>query len=249
MLDYVGPGGAPSIIESVRTVLFVGKWMQGGEVGIHGDELRVIRPGKPKLVDAVEYLKAPKEARAGAGDDDGAGAEESALPKLQPPPPLDCRILVADDDEKNRENIYEILSEALEQEMATAEAATEGNDRLQLAIAIGYGGRWDIVQAARGQAEEVAAGRLDPGDIDEANFAGRLSLADLPEPDLFIRTGGEHRISNYLLWQLAYTELWFTDVLWPDFDEAALDEAIAYYRGRQRRFGRIAEQADQPDHA
>ena len=141
------------------------------------------------------------------------------------------------------------FSEALQQEMATAEAATAGNDRLQLAIAIGYGGRWDIVQAARGLAEEVAAGRLAPGDIDEAAFAGRLSLADLPEPDLFIRTGGEHRISNYLLWQLAYTELWFTDVLWPDFDEATLDEAIAYYRGRQRRFGRIAEQADQADHA
>ncbi|MDX1608648.1 MAG: polyprenyl diphosphate synthase [Halofilum sp. (in: g-proteobacteria)] len=141
------------------------------------------------------------------------------------------------------------FSEALQQEMATAEAATAGNDRLQLAIAIGYGGRWDIVQAARGLAEEVAAGRLAPGDIGEAAFAERLSLADLPEPDLFIRTGGEHRISNYLLWQLAYTELWFTDVLWPDFDEATLDEAIAYYRGRQRRFGRIAEQADQADHA
>lgn len=138
---------------------------------------------------------------------------------------------------------------ALQEGMVQAEEATRDNDHLQLAIAIGYGGRWDIVQAARSVAGEVAEGRLKPEEIDERQFAARLSLADLPEPDLFIRTGGERRISNYLLWQLAYTELWFTDVLWPDFDEAALDEAIEYFRGRQRRFGRTSDQLEQSHHA
>ena len=141
------------------------------------------------------------------------------------------------------------FSAALQEGMAEAEAATRGNEHLELSIAIGYGGRWDIVQAARSLAAEAAAGDLRPDDIDEERFAARLSLADLPEPDLLIRTGGERRISNYLLWQLAYTELWFSDILWPDFDEAALDEAIEYYRGRQRRFGQISEQLEQPDPA
>lgn len=140
------------------------------------------------------------------------------------------------------------FSEALQEGMVEAEAITRDNTQLDLGIAIGYGGRWDIVQAARSLAADVAAGELEPAAIDEDRFAARLSLADLPEPDLFIRTGGERRISNYLLWQLAYTELWFSDILWPDFDEAALDEAIDYYRGRQRRFGQTAEQLEQPDH-
>lgn len=141
------------------------------------------------------------------------------------------------------------FSKALQDAMSRAERETAGNDGLELAIAANYGGRWDISQAARQLAEEAAAGTLDPATIEPELLGSRLSLADLPEPDLFIRTGGERRISNYLLWQLAYTELWFTDLLWPDFDAVALDEALAYYRGRQRRFGRTSEQLQHSHHA
>ena len=138
---------------------------------------------------------------------------------------------------------------ALRNEMGRAEACTADNDGMELVIAANYGGRWDIAQAARSLAADAAAGRLAPEEIDAARVGERLSLADLPDPDLFIRTGGERRISNYLLWQLAYTELWFTDTLWPDFDAARLDEAIAFYRSRQRRFGQTSEQVEQLDHA
>jgi undecaprenyl diphosphate synthase len=138
---------------------------------------------------------------------------------------------------------------ALRQEMGRAEERTRDNDGMDLVIAANYGGRWDIAQAARTLAEDAAAGRIDPGSIDPEAVAERLALSELPDPDLFIRTGGERRISNYLLWQLAYTELWFTDTLWPDFDAEALDEAIAFYRGRQRRFGQTSEQLEQLGHA
>ena len=121
--------------------------------------------------------------------------------------------------------------------MQAAEALTAGNNRLQLNIAASYGGRQDIAQAARSLAEDVAAGRLRPEQIDETAMSARVALADLPEPDLFIRTGGELRISNFLLWQLAYTELWFTDTLWPDVDAATLQRALDDYAGRERRFG------------
>jgi len=120
---------------------------------------------------------------------------------------------------------------------------TAGNRRLTLNVAVNYGGRWDIAQAARRIAVEVAAGRLDPESVDEAALGARVALADSPDPDLFIRTGGEMRISNFLLWQSAYTEFWFTDTLWPDFDGASLDEAIAAFRSRERRFGLTGRQA------
>lgn len=141
------------------------------------------------------------------------------------------------------------FSDALRAEMERAEERTAGNTGMQLAVAANYGGRWDITQAARQLALDVAAGRIEPSAIDDTTLAARLSLAELPEPDLFIRTGGEHRISNYLLWQLAYTELWFTDTLWPDFDAAALDAAIADFRGRQRRYGHTGEQIERLGHA
>ncbi|MEF3194069.1 MAG: di-trans,poly-cis-decaprenylcistransferase [Halothiobacillaceae bacterium] len=134
----------------------------------------------------------------------------------------------------------------LQARMAEAEALTVGNERMTLVVAVNYGGRWDITQAARALAEEVAAGRLAPADVDEASLAGRLALRDLPEPDLLIRTGGEQRISNFLLWQLAYTELYFTPVLWPDFNAAEIDRAIAWYAGRERRFGQISAQLQGP---
>ena len=126
---------------------------------------------------------------------------------------------------------------ALLQRMEAAETLTAGNTRLQLSIAASYGGRQDIAAAARSLAEDVAAGRLRPDEIDEAALGARVALADLPPPDLFIRTGGELRISNFLLWQLAYTELWFTDTLWPDVDAATLQRALDDYAGRERRFG------------
>jgi len=118
------------------------------------------------------------------------------------------------------------------------ERLTAENRRLTLTIAANYGGRWDILQAL---SRLAAAGTL-PAEITEEKLAPYLAMSYAPEPDLFIRTGGEQRISNFLLWQLAYSELYFTETLWPDFDAAALDLAIASYRSRERRFGRTSEQ-------
>ena len=129
--------------------------------------------------------------------------------------------------------------------MDNAEKLTADNRGLTLVIAVNYGGRWDIANAARRLAERAIAGEIGVDDIDSEALGEALSLADLPEPDLFIRTGGEQRISNYLLWQLAYTELYFTDLLWPDFDDAALDTALQSFAGRQRRFGRTGDQVEQ----
>jgi undecaprenyl diphosphate synthase len=140
------------------------------------------------------------------------------------------------------------FSESIRGRMDAAEAQTRGNTRLQLAIAASYGGRQDIVLAARTLAADVAAGRLSPEAIDESMFGERVALADLPPPDLFIRTGGEHRISNFLLWQLAYTELWFTDTLWPALDAATLQRALDDFAGRERRFGLTGAQVADPFH-
>jgi undecaprenyl diphosphate synthase len=135
------------------------------------------------------------------------------------------------------------LARPLTERMAAAEARTAPRDRLDLVVAVAYGGRWDLAQAARRLALDAVAGRRDPATIDEQALAGCLVTAGRPPPDLFIRTGGERRISNFLLWDLAYTELWFTDTLWPDFDAACFAAALADFRGRQRRFGRVASQA------
>ncbi len=138
------------------------------------------------------------------------------------------------------------LSEKLQTRCQAAEALTADNERMVLNIAASYGGRWDIAQATRRLAEAVADGELAPEAIDEAMVGERVCLAGLPEPDLFVRTGGEQRISNFLLWQLAYTELYFTPVLWPDFDAAQMTRALEWYAGRERRFGtvRISEDLD-----
>ncbi len=130
------------------------------------------------------------------------------------------------------------FSERIQSLIRDAEALTRDNARLTFTVAANYGGRWDVVQAVR----SLIAEGTQAAAIDEAALAKRLSMADEPEPDLFIRTGGEQRISNFLLWQLAYAELYFTDALWPDFDADALDAAIASYRRRERRFGRTSEQ-------
>lgn len=121
-----------------------------------------------------------------------------------------------------------------------AEDRTRDNRRLTLTVALSYGGRQEIAQAARVLAERAKAGELDPSDIDEAAFESALATADLPEPDLLIRTSGEQRISNFLLWQLAYAELVFIDRLWPDFDATDFIQAISEFRGRERRFGGAA---------
>jgi undecaprenyl diphosphate synthase len=134
------------------------------------------------------------------------------------------------------------LGPELRARMRSGEERTVGNEGLTLVIAVGYGGRWDIARAARSLARDAAAGRVDPETIDEQAVAERLSLAGLPDPDLLIRTGGNHRISNFLLWQLAYSECYFSDCLWPDFGETELDAAFARFAGTQRRFGQTSEQ-------
>lgn len=134
------------------------------------------------------------------------------------------------------------FSDKLQSKMAEGEAKTKNNNALTLVIAANYGGRWDLCQAIRRVAEKMAAGELNNQDISEQLINQYLSTADLPEPDLFIRTGGEQRVSNFLLWQLAYTELYFTETLWPDFDQHSLEEAIKSFKGRQRRFGHTGDQ-------
>jgi len=136
----------------------------------------------------------------------------------------------------------ETLGAPLLARIRSAEARTGANTGLTLVVAIAYGGRWDIVEAAKRLARRSRDGLLDPETIDEASFGREMMLGDLPEPDLFIRTGGDQRISNFLLWNLAYTELWFTDSLWPEFDAAAFDAALATFASRERRFGLTSDQ-------
>jgi undecaprenyl diphosphate synthase len=126
--------------------------------------------------------------------------------------------------------------------IANAEALTARNPNLTLYIALSYGGRWDIAQAARRLAERARAGTLEPAAIDEQTVGAELALAGAPEPDLFIRTGGEQRLSNFLLWNLAYTELYFCGTLWPDFDDQELERAFRHFASRQRRFGLTDDQ-------
>jgi undecaprenyl diphosphate synthase len=129
------------------------------------------------------------------------------------------------------------LSVRLQKRILAAEERTRTNPGLKLQVAMSYGGRWDILQAAQKLAKECAAGALRPEDIGEARFGGALALAGLPEPDLLIRTGGELRISNFLLWDLAYAELYFSPRLWPDFAVSDLEAALEFFAGRERRFG------------
>jgi undecaprenyl diphosphate synthase len=146
------------------------------------------------------------------------------------------------------------LSVRLQARIAAAEQQTAGNSGLQLQVAVSYGGRWDVVQAVQKLARRCAQGGLRAEDISESDVAGALELsvlsegrgessdASLVDPDLFIRTGGEQRISNFLLWNLAYTELYFTETLWPDFSAAELDAALAHFAARERRFGLTGNQ-------
>jgi undecaprenyl diphosphate synthase len=137
------------------------------------------------------------------------------------------------------------FSDNLRALIAAAEEETRDNSGLDLVIAANYGGQWDITQAVQNLAGRMAAGTLQPQDITPDVLAAEVCLSDLPPPDLFIRTGGEQRISNFLLWQLAYTELYFTDTLWPAFDGQKLEDALSWYANRQRRFGRTGDQVEQ----
>lgn len=130
----------------------------------------------------------------------------------------------------------------LQELIRVAEARTAQNDALHLTIAANYGGRWDILQATRRMLANHPELLADPGAIEESALTPYLSMAYAPEPDLFIRTGGEQRISNFLVWQLAYTELYFTDRYWPDFSARDIDDAFEWYRTRERRFGRTSAQ-------
>jgi undecaprenyl diphosphate synthase len=136
----------------------------------------------------------------------------------------------------------DLLGAELARRMHSAEELTAQNTGLKLNVAMAYGGRWDIAQACRSLAADAAAGTVAAGDIDEALVAERLALAGIPDPDLLIRTGGEQRISNFLLWNLAYTELYFSDVLWPEFSAGHLDAAFEFFAQRERRFGKTSEQ-------
>jgi undecaprenyl diphosphate synthase len=136
----------------------------------------------------------------------------------------------------------EQLSKRLQKMLLVAEEKTAANDRMDLVLAVAYGGRWDITRAVKKIAAEVEAGKMALADITEQELESRLSLAGLSSPDLLIRTGGERRISNFLLWDMAYSELYFTDTLWPQFGSSDLDEALAFYARRQRRFGKTGEQ-------
>lgn len=130
----------------------------------------------------------------------------------------------------------------LQTKMAEGEAQTEHNTALTLVIAANYGGHWDMCQAFQRIAAKITASELTAQEITEELINQHLSTANLPEPDLFIRTGGEERVSNFMLWQLAYAEMYFTPTLWPDFDQNCLAEAITSFKGRQRRFGHTGEQ-------
>ena len=154
-------------------------------------------------------------------------------------------------DELHRNNVRlefigarDQLQARLVEKIEAAEASTAGNTGLRLLVAVAYGGRWDIVNASRKVAARVAAGSLAVDEIDEQEFAAGLQLGEVPDPDLLIRTGGEQRISNFLLWNLAYAELFFCDTLWPDFDQQQFGAALDYFAQRQRRYGHTGEQIE-----
>ena len=136
------------------------------------------------------------------------------------------------------------FSQELQAQIAVTEKLTRENQVMTLNVAANYGGQWDITNAAKQIARKVVSGDIEVDAVDQALLASELSLADTPDPDLFIRTGGEQRVSNFLIWQLAYTEFVFTDVLWPDFSETEMQGALAEYTSRQRRYGKTGDQIE-----
>ena len=137
------------------------------------------------------------------------------------------------------------LSPKIQKQAEEALRLTKNNSKLEFSVAINYGGRWDITQAVKKVAQELEKGEISIGDIDESLINSHLSTAGIPDPDLFIRTSGEYRISNFLLWQAAYSEFYFSDILWPDFDEQAFTDALLKYTNRDRRFGNAVEKVEE----
>ncbi len=135
-----------------------------------------------------------------------------------------------------------ILNRPLREKISEAENRTKNNKGLKLTVAMAYGGRWDIIEASKSLIRQVESGELEINDLNEELFAAELQTAKTPNPDLLIRTGGEQRISNFLLWDLAYAELWFTDTLWPEFNKEIFNQALSYYASKQRRFGFTGDQ-------
>ena len=152
-------------------------------------------------------------------------------------------------DELHRNNVRltfigarDELQAGLIRKITAAEKKTRNNTGLNLIVAVAYGGRWDIVTAAKNLAAKVLDRKLSVADINDEKLSGELALAGVPDPDLLIRTGGERRVSNFLLWNLAYAELWFCDCLWPEFGERQFDEALSFYASRKRRYGHTGDQ-------
>jgi undecaprenyl diphosphate synthase len=141
------------------------------------------------------------------------------------------------------------FSDGLQKRIKQVADLTQNNHKMVLTIAVNYGGRWDILQAAKKMSQAILNQQILADEVDEEDFEQYLSMAGIPSPDLLIRTGGEQRISNFLLWQMAYTELYFSSVLWPDFDEDCLDAAINTYQQRERRFGKTSKQIKEDKHA
>jgi undecaprenyl diphosphate synthase len=141
------------------------------------------------------------------------------------------------------------LEKKLQKQIAEVERLTINNSGLRLVLAVNYGGQWDMTQAVKAIAEEIERGTLSSADITSQLIRTKLCLADLPEPDFFIRTSGEQRISNFMLWQFSYTELYFTNVLWPDFNAEEFKKALDFFKNRERRFGLTGEQLKETQHA
>jgi undecaprenyl diphosphate synthase len=137
------------------------------------------------------------------------------------------------------------FSELLQSQIEESETLTRENSKMTITVAANYGGQWDIVDSAKKLAQQVQDGHLEVNEIDATSFASTLSMGDVDDPDLFIRTGGEHRISNFLLWQCAYSELYFCDALWPDFTEQEMQKSLDEYAQRQRRYGKTGEQIEE----
>ncbi len=159
-------------------------------------------------------------------------------------------------DELNQEGVClrfigerDVLDKALQLKMQSSEQLTKDNQTLHVNVVMNYSGRWDIIQATQQLARQVQAGKIAPDDIHEATFSECLATAGLPEPDLLIRTSGEQRISNFFLWQLAYSELYFTDVPWPEFTPEAFDDALLWFAARERRYGKTSKQMIEENNA
>ena len=216
-----------------------GRWASGQGLPRHAGHKAGVRPVRLCVEQCMRHGVAALTLFAFSSENWGRPSEEVAALMSLFVEALDSEL-----DELHRNGVRlrfigdrQAFPVRLQARLAAAEARTAANTGLNLQVAVGYGGRWDLVQAARHVAARCVSGAIRAADIGEEDLSSGLALAGLPDPDLFIRTGGEQRISNFLLWNLAYTELYFCPTLWPDFDVDGFVAALAFYAGRQRRFG------------